>query len=172
MSRGAFSAPSAPCPCQVVERLSATAISVAILLMPSARPGLNPASTCSAYAAALSPDSTIFCVILVLRLDNASKCHSNVSSALSSSISRTNASSGRTSRMSQWNGCCSGNSVVPREPAMKAPSKANLAGGSFQFAISVRYCHANSRLTSVSIECSSCRAISLIVSNQARALSG
>src|SRR5262245_15786081 len=58
--------------------------------------------------------------------------------------------------MLQCKGCCPGNSVVPREPATKGPSSTNLAGGSFQLAMSVRYFHANSGLTSASTECSNC----------------
>lgn len=52
---------------------SAATISAAILLMPAARFGPNPASTGAAYASALSPDKMIRCVRLVLSPDKSSK---------------------------------------------------------------------------------------------------
>src|SRR5580765_6392777 len=78
----------------------------------------------------------------------------------------TNLVNGQTSRMVQCKGSCLGSTVVPCEPAMKGPSRTNSAGGSFQFAISVRYFQANSRLTCASTECSNFKATPLGISNQ------
>jgi hypothetical protein len=128
--------------------------------MPSARFRPNPASTCAAYAPALSPDKTMCCVSFVLRPANSSNCHSKLNVAPSSCISTTKDLPGLRSRMCQCNGSRPGSRVAPREPFSNGPSNTNLAGGSFHVATSVRYRQAKTRPTSASTECFNSQAFS------------